>query len=433
MKCKTFKFFAGHSFKEVFFMNKKSEKGGFFGRRNSSNNKKAAEVASSETKVDNELASTSVPLTERNVLVSVVMPVYNACGYLRPAMESIMAQTLRDIEIICIDDGSTDTSLDMIKIFQQNDERVRIITETNAGPGLARNNGLKRARGEYVAFLDADDFYEPDMLETLYNFAKEKDLDIAISRYDIFENKKSKFKANVENEHAKIYADGAVTSKNEHPDFILESTTGAAWNKLFKRSFIAEKGITFLPEIMMFEDVYFTVSALAFAERVAKIDKVLVHHRIYKQQSRVRTFRKYFPHIPVAFEKTKEFLMKGGMYEPLKKGFLNLSCSRCYHIFTLLKPDEREMFWNMLHDQYSTSLGWDDAVAEDFEKKEICEWQANVEMYTFEQFKRRTERGRELDTNRIDQAIKQNKRRKKIRGFFGKIFARKKQKKTTKE
>ena len=120
--------------------------------------------------------------------------------------------------------------------------------------------------------------------------------------------------------------------------------------------------------------------------------------------------------------------MRGGMYEPLKKGFLNLSCSRCYHIYNLLKPDEREIFWNMLHDQYSASLGWDDAIAEDFEKKEICEWQANIEMYTYEQFKRRKERGIELDTDKIDQRLKQNKRRKKIRGFFGKIFSRKKNK-----
>ncbi|MBE6536930.1 MAG: glycosyltransferase [Ruminococcaceae bacterium] len=415
-------------------MNKKSEKGGLFSKiiaqknKKSQENKGAEAVEIKEQPTANETEAQVIPPEEREILVSVIVPIYNACRYLRPAMESLMSQTLRDIEIICVDDGSTDTSLDMVKIFQQSDDRIRIITETNAGPGIARNNGLKRARGEYVAFLDADDFYDPDMLEVLYNCAKEKDLDIAICKYDIFDNKKANFRENVANEHAKIFDGGVVTSKNEYPDFILESTTGAAWNKLFKRSFILEKGITFLPEIMMFEDIHFTVSALAFAERVARVDDVLIHHRIYRQQSRVRTFRKYFPHVPVAFEKTKEFLMKGGMYEPLFKGFLNLSCNRCYHIYTLLKPDERSLFWNMLHDQYSKSLGWDDAVAEDFEKKEICEWQANVEMYTFEQFKRRTEKGIELNTDRIDQALKQNKRRKKIHDFFAKIFCCKKKK-----
>ena len=407
-------------------MNKKSAQSEALKNENALNTSEGEKEITAAAGTDAE--AEEIPFAEREILVSVVMPVYNACGYLRPAIESIMCQTLTNIEIICVDDGSTDTSLDMIKIFQQNDNRIRIITETNAGPGLARNNGLKRARGEYVAFLDADDFYEPDMLELMYNRAKEDDLDIVISKYDIFENKKARFRENVENEHAKIYEGGVVTSKNEHPDYILESTSGAAWNKLFKRSFINEKGISFLPEIMMFEDVYFTVSALAFAEKVAKVDEVLVHHRVYKHQSRVRTFRKYFPHIPMAFYKTKEFLMKGGMYEPLKRGFLNLSCSRCFHIFNLLQPDEREILWNMLHDQYNESLGWDDAVAEDFEKKEICEWQANVEMYTFEQFKRRAERGIELKSERIDQTLKQNKRRKKIRSFFAKLFSRKKKK-----
>ena len=248
-------------------MNKKNEKSGFFNRKNNADNKKQQKPLAkprADERVDAELEAPVSP-AEREILVSVVMPVYNACRYLRPAIESVMAQTLREIEIICVDDGSTDTSLDMIKIFQSQDDRIRIITQTNAGAGIARNNGLKRARGEYVAFLDADDFYEPEMLETLYTAAKEKDLDIAIAKYDIFDNKKSNFRENNENEHHKIYADGAVTSKNEHPDFILESTSGAAWNKLFKRSFIFEKGITFLPNVMLFEDVYFTVSALAFA------------------------------------------------------------------------------------------------------------------------------------------------------------------------
>ena len=169
---------------------------------------------------------------------------------------------------------------------------------------------------------------------------------------------------------------------------------------------------------MMFEDVYFTTSALSFAERVAKIQKVLVHHRIYNQQSRVRMFRKYYPHVPAVFEKTKEFLMRGGMYQPLKKGFLNLSCSRCYHVYNLLKPDAREVFWNMLHDYYSENLGWDDAIAEDFEKKEICEWQANVEMYTYDQYTKRLSRGVELNTDKIDQVLKQNKRWKKFCSLF---------------
>ena len=360
------------------------------------------------------------------IKISVIVPIYNACKHLRPALDSILAQTFKEIEIICVDDGSTDTSLDMLKIYQKMDNRIRIITETNAGPGHARNNGLKRARGKYVAFLDADDFFEPEMLEKLYNLAEENGLDIAITRYDIYDNKKGKFTANIESEHGKIFDGGAVTSKNEYPDYILESTTGAAWNKLFKKSFILEKNISFTTEAMIFEDVYFTVSALAFAERVARLPDVLVHHRIYSQQSRARSFRKYYLQVPGVFLKIKEFLMKGGMYQPLAKGFLNFSCSRCYHTYNLLKSDDRELFWNMLHDGMNEMLGWEEHEAEDFEKKEVCEFSANVEMYTYEQYKRRLAMGRKLDKEKLSETLKQNKRRKRIRTFFAKLFGKKK-------
>ena len=360
------------------------------------------------------------------VKVSVIVPIYNACKHLRPALDSILTQTLSEIEIICVDDGSTDTSLDMLKIYQKMDSRIRIITETNAGPGHARNNGMKRARGKYLAFLDADDFFEPELIERLYAKAEENNLDISIAGYDIYDSKKGKFAANIESEHAKIFEGGAVTSKNEHPDYILESTTGSAWNKLFKKSFIMEKNITFSTEAMIFEDVYFTASALAFAERVAKIPDVLVHHRIYSQQSRVRSFRKYYLEVPRVFLKIKEFLMKGGMYQPLAKGFLNLSCSRCYHTYNLLKSDDRELFWNMLHDGMNEMLGWEDHETEDFEKQEVCEFCANVELYTHDQYRRRLAMGRKLNKERLPETLKQNKRRKRIRMFFAKIFGKKK-------
>lgn len=383
-------------------------------------------VNNSNTGITPEIEAAVTEALGADIKISVIVPIYNACKHLRPALDSILAQTLREIEIICVDDGSTDTSLDMLKIYQKMDNRIRIVTETNAGPGHARNNGLKRARGKYVAFLDADDFFEPEMLEKLYDHAEENDLDIAIARYDIYDNKKGKFVANIESEHGKIFEGGSVTSKNEYPDYILQSTTGAAWNKLFKKSFISEKSITFTTEAMIFEDVYFTVSALAFAERVARIPDILVHHRIYSQQSRVRSFRKYYIQVPGVFLKIKEFLMKGGMYQPLAKGFLNLSCSRCYHTYNLLKSDDRELFWNMLHDGMNEMLGWEEHEAEDFENKEVCEFSANVEMYTYEQYKRRLAMGRKLDKEKLSETLKQNKRRKRIKAFFAKLFGKKK-------
>ena len=360
---------------------------------------------------ENTYASTSVKVT-------VIIPIYNACDYIRPALDSVLDQTFSEFEIICVDDGSTDRSLDIIKEYQKRDGRVRIVTETNAGPGLARNNGLRRARGEYVVFLDADDFFEPTLIEDMYTEAKEKDLDIVIAEYDIYNSKKAMFRANAESSHGSIYEGGRVTSKNEYPNVILQSNTGSAWNKMFRKSFLSEKQITFLEEVKMFEDVYFTVCALAFAERVGKIDKILMHHRVYSEQSRARLFKRYFAQVPAVYERIKAFLMRGGMYEPLANGFLNLSVSRCYTIYSMLTSDEREQFWDMLHERYVDALGWTDREAGEFEKSEYCSFCANIQLYNYAQYAKRTSKGLKLRLDRLAQKFKQSKRWNKFKAFF---------------
>ena len=123
--------------------------------------------------------------SEPKILVSVVVPIYNAYDYLEAALDSILDQTLRDIEVICIDDGSTDRSIEIIKKYHEKDKRIRVVTENNAGVSTARNKGIARVRGEYTIFLDADDFYEPHLLEHLYKAAVDGNLDIAIAKYDI--------------------------------------------------------------------------------------------------------------------------------------------------------------------------------------------------------------------------------------------------------
>ena len=365
-------------------------------------------------------------IENQDIKVSVIIPIYNAYDYLRPAMESVLDQTLREIEVICVDDGSTDHSLDILKEYQKLDARVRIVTETNAGPALARNAGFKRARGEFVIFLDADDFFEPTLLEKMYELSVREGLDVAIARYDIYNSKKAVFQENRESEHIRIYENGAkTTSKNEHPDTILQSTTGSAWNKMLRRTFIIEKNIHFLVDVMMFEDVFFTVSALAFAERVGLVPEVLVHHRVYNEQSRAKHFRSYYKQVPEVYLKIKEFLMKGGMYEPLSKGFLNLTAGRCYAILALLRGDEKAAFWNMLHEGYNESLGWQSHPAEDFESAAVCDFAANVELYNYDQYHRRCDRGLSLDNSKIDQTLKQNKQRKQFTAFFKSIFGKK--------
>ena len=357
--------------------------------------------------------------TNEQIKVSVVIPIYNAYDYLGPALDSVVEQSESSIEIICIDDGSTDRSLELVKKYQEKDGRIRIVTETNAGPGLARNNGLKRARGEYVVFLDADDFFEPDLISVMYSRAKSDDLDIVIADYDIYNCKKGTFSKSTEEESGKIYDGGVVTSKNEHPDEILLSTTGSAWNKMFRRSFLSEKNIQFPETVKMFEDVYFTVGTLAFAERVGKCDRVLIHHRIYNEQTRAQMYKKYYPQVPEVYLRIKEFLMKGGMYQPLERSFLNLSASRCYYIYNLLWSDAKKNFWGLLHSGYAEKLGWCDRCKEAFFLDAVCDFSANVQMYTHKQYLKRTSRGMKLRLDKLKNHIKRNKFANGIKRLFG--------------
>ena len=359
-----------------------------------------------------------------DVKVSVIIPIFNAADYLRPALDSVVSQTLREIEVICVDDGSTDNSLEIIKEYQQNDERVRIVTETNAGPALARNNGIRRARGEYIAFLDDDDFYEPQFLEVLYNRSKEHDLDIAISNYDIFNMRHSSFQKAAAEEHEEIFEEGRVTSKNEHPDYIFSSTNGSAWNKLFRRSFIEDKGLQFLPDVKMYEDVYFVVTALSLAERIEKIDSVLMHHRVHNDQTRAKMFHKYYSQVPVIYVKIKEFLMHSGMFSPLFSSYLNMTATRCFKIYHVLGSDAKASFWNMLHSEYSGLMCWHGKALSDFESPEICEFVANVEMFDHDLYKKRLSRGLTLRLENLKNS-KGGKRRGLTR-LLVRLFSRRK-------
>ena len=366
----------------------------------------------------------SIPQTG-HISVSVVMPIYNAADYLRPALDSVISQTLRDVEIICVDDGSTDHSLAILKEYQKRDPRVRIVTETNAGPAKARNNGLRRARGEYLSFLDADDFFEPTMLETLYRTAKEKDLDITVCEYDLFENRTARFKRSIPSEHADLLAGGRVTSKSDCPDIIFQATEGYVWNKLFRRDFVTEKELSFLETAQIFEDVYFTVTSLSLAERIGKCEGVLVHHRVYQKQVRSRVFRKKYAQVPAVYMAIKEFLIHRGLYLPLSSSFINLSVGICFKVYNLLWIDAKLSFWTLLHDTYAESFGWTELDESGFSTKEIRDFAANVSMYTYPQYLKREARGLTVRFADWRRRVKAKKKRSKARSFFAGLFGKK--------
>ena len=341
-------------------------------------------------------------MDSQNIKISVVMPVYNAGEYLTRAIGDVLSQTLTDLELICVNDGSTDNSLSIIKSFMKKDQRIKLINQQNAGTSVARNVGIEAACGQYIIFLDADDFYEKNLLKLLYDAAEKDNLDVAVARFDIYNDSQDKYSVPMEEPHSGIFVGGSVTSKNEHPDFILSSTTGYVWNKLFRTTFVKNMELAFDPELYVFEDVCFVCSALALAERVARIDDTLIHHRVYSEQSRARLFRKYYSQVPVVYKKLKDFLMQRGLYIPLKKGYLNFSAGRCYRIYNLLWNDGKERLWNLLHEEYYAEFNWHQHEKTDFESLEVYEFVANVALYSYSEYLERMEQGKNIDVEQLD-------------------------------
>ncbi len=364
-----------------------------------------------------------------NIKISVIMPVYNAGEYLSRAIGDVLSGTLPEIQLICVDDGSTDNSPEIIESFKEQDARVCSIHQSNAGPAVARNKGLELAKGKYIIFLDADDMYDSTLLESLYDIAERENLDIAFAKYDIYNVADNKYSMPSAEPHSFIFDGGAVTSKNENPDCILDSTTGYVWNKLFRASFLFDKKLSFDPDLYVFEDVHFVCSVMARAERVGAVDRVLIHHRVYSDQSRATLFRKYYGQVPVVYKKIKEFLMSHGMYIPLKRGYLNFSAGRCYKIYNILWADGKERLWNMLHEQYVAELDWLNCEKSDFENPEVCLFVINTALFNYSEYLEALEKGKSitfsdlavLEREEFDRLLKQHQRNEQIKANWDKI------------
>ena len=209
-------------------------------------------------------------------LISVVVPAYNAEAYIGETLAALEQQTLGDIEIICVDDGSGDGTLRIVREHAAADSRVRPIHQDNAGAGAARNTGLKAAKGDWIAFLDADDFYRSDFLEKMVAAAKDNCADFAICDMDCF----------VENTGEsrplwRIPTDvkGTWAQTSEYSAILFQLSVNAPFNKVFRRSFIEKWALEF-QVLKNSNDLFFTHAAIACSKRFAVVREPLVSYRI---------------------------------------------------------------------------------------------------------------------------------------------------------
>lgn len=230
--------------------------------------------------------------------VSVIVPVYNVSEYLGQCLDSILLQTLQDIEVICINDGSTDDSLDILQGYAMFDERLKIISQENAGCAIARNNGIKHATGEYIIFLDGDDFFHPQMLEKMVQKAEENASDIVICGHTLFDNIREQ---DYEERSIDAYylKQSPINPKNLKNDLFF--CRGYLWEKLIKRNLITNNNLIFSADEVQ-SDLPFVYTTMALAQKISLLPDNFVHYRLKRsgqltQRIHDKDFRFFTPWI----------------------------------------------------------------------------------------------------------------------------------------
>ena len=214
-------------------------------------------------------------MRDRTPKLSVIIPVYNEENYIGECLESVLNQSFRDIEVICVDDGSTDSTVSILEEICSNDPRVTVIHQKNEYAGAARNRGLLRARGEYVHFMDGDDWLEKDAYEEWYSIAKDQDADVCIG-----------FHRNHDMLTGKIENRGSSPSKNyicvtniiDNARSLFNSAV-VPWNKIYRRDFLMENDLKF-EQIQCANDRSFYFKVISRAKSIAIIRRYFVNYRM---------------------------------------------------------------------------------------------------------------------------------------------------------
>ena len=263
------------------------------------------------------------------IKVSVMVPVYNAERYLRQALDSLSAQTLDRVEFICVDDGSRDASGAILDEYAARDGRFRVFHTINRGAVSARNFGMDQARGEYLAFMDADDYVEPGWLEDVYGICRKNELDICISDFQMFSEKTGELLPHWWT--LKNQADNLVFNKVISPGRLGRwAVHGNVWSGLFNRRFVEKNGLRFF-QIKPADDAHFLYSAMIKAKRMYFHPVVYLHYRRGMETSAIAQHGKNF-------ESQKECLLEiGRLRKSIRSRFFNGKM-------------ERAFLWRFLHD-----------------------------------------------------------------------------------
>ena len=215
--------------------------------------------------------------------VSIIVPVYNVEKYLSKCLDNLINQTLKDIEIICVNDGSKDSSAEILEKYAQKDKRIVVLNQENAGLSAARNNGMDIAKGEYIGFVDSDDWVDPDFYAKLIDAAERHDADVACGSIIRERRHSRKFRIHYTKEECFIFPQEKIDAARV-PDMCY------VWNKIYRAEYLNNLKLRFI-EGMFFEDVDFVTRAVYFSNKIVTVADTFYHYWT-NSNSTVKTMRK---------------------------------------------------------------------------------------------------------------------------------------------
>ena len=290
------------------------------------------------------------------IKVSIIMPVYNAEDFLVECLDSILIWDEINVECICVDDGSSDRSLEILNEYAAKDPRVKVISQENGGAGAARNNGMQYATGEYMWFVDCDDVFEPETLRTMYNMAHKYDSDVHVFR-------SNQFYDNPDNSMPMTYTIRRELIPVKEPfagddikQSIFSAFVGWPWDKLFRSEFVRENNLKFQVQRTS-NDLLFVFSAIAKAERISTSNAVLGHHRRSAGDSLSVTREKSWRCFYDALCALKDQLTAWGLYDRFEADFVNYSLNfSLWNLNTIVGKVYFELY-DKLKDEWWENLG----------------------------------------------------------------------------
>lgn len=231
--------------------------------------------------------------------VSIIVPVYNVENYIKRCLDSLVNQTLQDIEVIVVNDGATDNSEKIInKYIEKYASKIKLVSKPNGGLSDARNYGMKYATGEYIAFLDSDDYVDVTIYEKMYNKAIENNCDFVECDF-IWKYKNKEVK------------DNGYVYKNKHE--MLANARVVAWNKLIKRKLIQDTGIQF-PKGLRYEDVEFFYKLLPYIQKFGFVKEYLIYY-MQRENSIVNTQNERTKEIFTVLDNVISYYREKGFYD----------------------------------------------------------------------------------------------------------------------